>query len=210
MFISWNQRIPLLSLIKRISTPTSRPTVVFAIGTPSTDKDTFIAKLAHDFHFQQVIVGPWLTSLRDRKDEIGTLARKYWEKQVPMPANHLVPLLRAHLYELRDTGTNRFLIDGFPRTKESAQAWDRKVGKHDLTVYFETPERRAEEQYAKVVRKRFDSVSGEDERRLVEQRFEEHETEMNGVMEYLDSKGRVVKVRVHVKLACNMCVSQYK
>jgi UMP-CMP kinase len=111
---------------------------------------------------------------------------------------------------VRDTGTNRFLVDGFPRTKESAQAWDKKVGKHDLTVYFETPERRAEEQYAKVVRKRFDSVSGEDERRLVEQRFEEHEAEMNGVMEYLNSKGRVVKVRFHVKLACNMCVSQYK
>lgn len=121
-----------------------------------------------------------------------------------MPANHLVPLLRAHLYELMDNGTNRFLIDGFPRTKESAEAWDKKVGKHDLTIYFETPKLRAEAQYAEVIKERLDSVSGKDEQKLVEQRFEEHENEMDGVMEYLNSKSRVVKVRNHLELPCTM------
>ena len=194
MIVSWNQRPFLASIIKKISASRRRSVVVFAIGNPSTDKDTFIANLAHDFDFQQVIVVPWLTSLRDRKDEIGALARKHWEKQIPMPPNHLVPLLRAHLNELRDTGSNRFLIDGFPRNKESAEYWDRKVGKHDLTIYFETPARRATSQYAGVVRKRFDSVSGEDERKLVRQRFEEHESETSGLLEYLRGKNRLAKV----------------
>ena len=188
MLISWSDRPLVTNVIRRLYSSKSKPTIIFAIGNPSTDKDTFIANLAHDFGFQQVIVGPWLTSLRDREDEVGRLARKHWEKQIPMPANHLVPLLRAHLNELRDTiGANRFLIDGFPRNRESAEFWDRKLGRHDLTIYFETPERRASAQYAGVVRKRFDSVSGEDERKLVKQRFEEHENETEGLLEYLRS-----------------------
>jgi len=201
MLASWNQRISWGTLIKRLYTTKSQPIVIFAIGNPSTDKDTFIANLASDFKFQQIVIGPWLASLRDRKDEVGALARKHWEKQVPMPPNHLVPLLRAHINELRDTGSNRFLLDGFPRNKQSAEIWDQKIGKHNLTVYFETPSRRATNQYAGVVRKRFDSVSGEDERKLVQQRFEEHENETAGLLDYLEAKKRLVKV-CHYLLCC--------
>ena len=175
MLASWNKRSQFVLLLKRLLIPKPKPIIVFAIGNPSTDKDTFIANLARDFPFKQIVVGPWLAALRNRNDEIGAMARKYWEKQVPMPASHLVPLLRAHINELRDRGTDRFLIDGYPRNKMHAAVWDNRVGKHNLTIYFETPTRRAANQYAGVVRKRFDSVSGEDERRLVQQRFEEHE-----------------------------------
>jgi UMP-CMP kinase len=194
MLTSWTHRSILSKVLKRLYTPETRSTVIFAIGNPSTDKDTFIANLARDFDLHQIIIGPWLSSLRDRKDEVGALARKHWEKQVPMPANHIVPLLKAHLNELRDQGSTRFLVDGFPRTKESAEVWDRRVGKHNFTIYFETPTRRASSQYAEVVRKRFDSVSGEDERRLVSQRFEEHEHEAEGLLEYLSGRGRVAMV----------------
>jgi adenylate kinase family enzyme len=196
MLLSYNHRSLLRSLATRLYYfPKTKPVIVFAIGNPSTDKDTFIANLARDFDFHHVFIGPWLSSLRERQDQVGALARRYWEKQVPMPANHLVPLLRAHINELRDHNHNRFLIDGFPRTRESAETWERRVGKPELVVYFETPQRRASKQYAGVVRKRFDSVSGDDERKFVEQRFQEHEKETSRLMDLLKQGGRTVKVR---------------
>jgi UMP-CMP kinase len=194
MLLSYKQRSLLLGAIKRVYSTRTKPIIVFAIGNPSTDKDTFIANLARDFDLQQVIIGPWLSSLRERQDKIGDLARRHWEKQVPMPASHLVPLLKAHVNELRDHGSNRFLIDGFPRTKESAELWEKKFYGPDITLYFETPQRRASAQYASVVRKRFDSVSGEDEQKLIQQRFEEHESEITPLMKYLERGERIVKV----------------
>jgi adenylate kinase family enzyme len=111
-----------------------------------------------------------------------------------MPAENIVPLLDLRIAEISLNGTSKILLDGFPRNREGAELFAREVGTPNLVIYFETPKRRATEQYLSVVRKRFDSVSDEDEKKLVQQRFGEHEKEMSGLVEYLDSQGNFVKV----------------
>lgn len=202
MLLSQHSRSTLRTLITRfrglsrdVSTKSRNATIVFAIGTPSTDKDTFIGKLAEDYNFHQLILGSWLSALRERDDATGDLARHHWEKQIPMPADKIVPLLQAYISDIGGArNISRIIIDGFPRNREGAEVFAREIGSPDLVVYFETPKNRATEQYLRVVRDRFDSMSGKDEKKLVHQRFEEHEHEMAGLVGYLESQGRFIKV----------------
>jgi adenylate kinase family enzyme len=55
-------------------------------------------------------------------------AQKYHDKQIPMPAPSVVAMLKSKIDDEVGKGETRFLIDGFPRTEESAREFRNSVG----------------------------------------------------------------------------------
>jgi len=90
------------------------------LGPPGAGKGTQAALLTEDFGLPHIATGDILRAARDEQTELGLLAKKY------MDAGQLVPdavVIGVILERLGDDDTrDGFLLDGFPRTIEQADA----------------------------------------------------------------------------------------
>lgn len=100
------------------------PSVIFVLGGPGAGKGTQCALLQRAFGLQHLSAGELLRAEASKPTPLGgEIAQALAEGQI-VPSAVTVQLLRQAMGEARGP----FLIDGFPRSLENLQAYERQCG----------------------------------------------------------------------------------
>ncbi|ORZ31286.1 adenylate kinase-domain-containing protein [Catenaria anguillulae PL171] len=124
-----------------------KPTVIFVLGGPGAGKGTQCARLVADYDFVHLSAGDLLREERNRAgSEVGELINTYIKEGKIVPMEITIGLLRDAMVR---SGKDRFLIDGFPRKMDQAEAFEDTVAGADFILYFECPEKEMERRLLK-------------------------------------------------------------
>ena len=108
-------------------------TVYFVIGAPGAGKGTLCARIAQDFPIYHLSVGDYLRAIclgqhsyEDPSEYIGQV-NEYLQRRELLPPGVIVPILLHKIQLEHERVETAFLIDGFPRDKDSAILFEREV-----------------------------------------------------------------------------------
>jgi len=116
----------------------SPPFVVFVAGGPGTGKGTQCAKIRDDFNLVHLSTGDLM------REEVAAETFLGGEIQKHMAAGSLVPdditlsLVKKAMVKHQDT--NRFLLDGFPRSVEQAMRFEREIAEVSFMLFLDCSE----------------------------------------------------------------------
>jgi len=126
-------------------------TVIYVLGGPGAGKGTQCGKLKEEFDFCHISAGDQLRAEQERQGSTyGELIKTCIKEGTIVPMEVTIKLLenamRAALEDPSHTGDGwkdgkgRFLIDGFPRKMDQADAFDDDVCPASLVFFFSTTE----------------------------------------------------------------------
>ena len=90
------------------------------LGPPGAGKGTQAALLTEDFGLPHIATGDILRAAREEQTELGLLAKKYMDAGELVPDSVVIGVILERLGE--DDARDGFLLDGFPRTIDQADA----------------------------------------------------------------------------------------
>jgi adenylate kinase len=90
------------------------------LGPPGAGKGTQAALLTEDFGLPHIATGDMLRAARDAQSELGVLAEKYMEAGELVPDTVIIAVILERLAD--DDARDGFLLDGFPRNEQQADA----------------------------------------------------------------------------------------
>jgi adenylate kinase len=99
------------------------------LGPPGAGKGTQAALLTEDFGLPHIATGDMLRAARDAQSELGQLAAKYMDAGDLVPDTVVIGLILERLGD--DDARDGFLLDGFPRTIEQADALGIELDGHE-------------------------------------------------------------------------------
>src|SRR5450755_3695410 len=90
------------------------------LGPPGAGKGTQATLLTEDFGLPHIATGDILRAARDAQTELGLLAKKFMDEGELVPDSVVIGVILERLGD--DDARDGFLLDGFPRTIEQADA----------------------------------------------------------------------------------------
>src|ERR1700736_6473011 len=90
------------------------------LGPPGAGKGTQAALLTEDFGLPHIATGDMLRAAREAQTELGARAKRYMDAGELVPDELIIAMILQRLGE--DDARDGFLLDGFPRTIEQADA----------------------------------------------------------------------------------------
>lgn len=117
--------VPLVSLTPAASSPTTRQLNLILFGPPGAGKGTQAARLRSDFQLPYIATGDMLRANVKDDTELGRKAKEYMDKGELVPDELILAMAAERLQE--DDAQDGFILDGFPRTLEQAEALDRQL-----------------------------------------------------------------------------------
>lgn len=202
MFVGTASVITLLK--RRQQTLASAPTlptlpiceVVFVLGGPGAGKGTQ-CQLVQDRlkdGWVHLSAGDLLRAERQAGGELGDLINAKIANGELVPSFITVRCLeKAMVEEFHAKGTTKFLIDGFPRSKENMQAWEEGAVSRDHTIKFvldfECPE---EVLVGRLLARGKDSGRSDDKIEVIRKRFRTHQESAVPIIGYFQQTGTTV------------------
>ncbi|KAK5165805.1 uncharacterized protein LTR77_008728 [Saxophila tyrrhenica] len=110
--------------------------VILLIGAPGAGKSTLCQRFAKEQGYFHLSVGDYLRTLCNTNEQqdpkvLGGLTLEHLTKMLEartlIEAEVLVSIIAYKLEQEQNQGHLKFVIDGFPRTEEAAEKFDRKV-----------------------------------------------------------------------------------
>ncbi|KAK4982555.1 bifunctional uridylate/adenylate kinase [Elasticomyces elasticus] len=103
---------------------------IFVLGCPGAGKGTLCRRLATDYGFYHLSVGDYLREINasGSAPKLDALKR-LMERQDLVPAELLIPLLKAKINGQVEKGFRAFVLDGFPRKTDQCIAFERELVK---------------------------------------------------------------------------------
>jgi UMP-CMP kinase len=109
----------------KVKKSNAHPTVVFVLGGPGAGKGTQCANIVRDYKFTHLSAGDLLRAHMKSGTKDGNMVAQMIKDGKIVPSSVTVKLL---LSAMEKSGSERFLIDGFPRNKENRDAWVEVAG----------------------------------------------------------------------------------
>ncbi len=114
------------------------------IGPPASGKGTQTARLSKELEFPHVDTGSLLRAAIKNETEAGKIAKSYIEKGQLVPKELVAEIIKDRLKQ--DDAKNGFILDGYPRSIEQAEALDEMLKEIDKdteakikVLYFDIP-----------------------------------------------------------------------
>lgn len=102
-----------------------KPKVVFVLGGPGAGKGTQCANIVKEYGFVHLSAGDLLRDERQRPgSQYGELIETHIRNGTIVPVEITCKLIEI---AMKNSQTNRFLIDGFPRNKDNLEGWKREM-----------------------------------------------------------------------------------
>jgi UMP-CMP kinase family protein len=114
--------------------------VVFVLGGPGSGKGTQCTRVKEEFGYVHLSAGDLLRAERNSGSETAEMINSYIVEGKIVPAKVTVELLKK---AMEDSGKNKFLIDGFPRSKENLDVFYDVMGDAfvlNMCLVFDCPE----------------------------------------------------------------------
>ncbi|MDD3012805.1 MAG: adenylate kinase [Candidatus Gastranaerophilales bacterium] len=96
------------------------------LGAPASGKGTQTKKLAEDLSIPHIDTGGMLRTAVADGTEFGKIAKSYMDQGKLVPAEIVVGIVRERLH--KSDCNNGFILDGFPRSIEQAEALEKILG----------------------------------------------------------------------------------
>ncbi|KAI3816590.1 hypothetical protein L1987_16292 [Smallanthus sonchifolius] len=109
------------------------PTINFVLGGPGVGKGTQCTRVAETYGFTYLSVGDLLRKEISSNGEYGDMILETITKGKIVSSEVTVKLLKS---AIESGETNRFLIDGFPRSEENRLAYEQIIGIEPEVVLF--------------------------------------------------------------------------
>ncbi|GAV64867.1 ADK domain-containing protein [Cephalotus follicularis] len=114
------------------------PFITFVLGGPGSGKGTQCAKIAKTFGFMHISAGDLLRREIASNSKYGTMILNTIREGKIVPSEVTVKLIQM---EMESSDSDKFLIDGFPRTEENRISFERIVGTEpNVVLFFDCPE----------------------------------------------------------------------
>jgi UMP-CMP kinase len=110
--------------IESFPPPGKKITIVFVIGGPGSGKGTQCAKIVKQFGFTHLSAGDLLREEAKYDTEQGTMIKNLMNEGKLVSSDLIVKLL---FKAMRESGNDKFLVDGFPRNEENRHAYENIV-----------------------------------------------------------------------------------
>jgi adenylate kinase family enzyme len=120
---------------QRTSDLTTPPFVVFLCGGPGVGKNTQCAKLRDDFNLVHLSLSELMRQEVAAKSYLGTEIYKHMSQGTGVPDSITLQLLKKAMVKHQDT--NRFLLDGFPKSIEQAKRFEQEIAEFAFGLCFE-------------------------------------------------------------------------
>ena len=98
--------------------------VVFVLGGPGSGKGTNCSKIVELFGYVHLSAGDLLREERNSGSALAEMINTFIAEGKIVPAEVTVRLLRA---AMEKSGSNKFLVDGFPRDMDNLKCWESKM-----------------------------------------------------------------------------------
>ncbi len=106
--------------------------IFILLGPPGAGKGTYSQKLIKKFNIPQISTGDILREAVKGKTELGMKAKDYMDKGLLVPDDVIIGIVEDRIKE--PDCKNGFLLDGFPRTVEQADALEYILNKNKLKL----------------------------------------------------------------------------
>uniref|UniRef100_A0A0G4FPF0 Nucleoside diphosphate kinase-like domain-containing protein n=1 Tax=Chromera velia CCMP2878 TaxID=1169474 RepID=A0A0G4FPF0_9ALVE len=116
------------------------PFIVFVVGGPGSGKGTQCHLMKQEYGFVHLSAGDLLREEVAMGTPLGGEIETHMHLGTLVPSIVTVGLLRKSILAHREKGTNRFLIDGFPRALDQCEMFEQAVFPHAFTLYFDCSE----------------------------------------------------------------------
>ena len=110
---------------------------VIILGAPGAGKGTQAALLSKELGLAHIASGDLFRQAQDRGDELGAIAKTYMERGLLVPDEVVIKMILERI--AAPDCIQGFILDGFPRTLEQAQALDQALSANgiDQVLYIE-------------------------------------------------------------------------
>ncbi|PVU88004.1 hypothetical protein BB561_006079 [Smittium simulii] len=170
--------------------PFSSKKIIFVLGGPGSGKGTNSTKLVEQYNFVHLSAGDLLRAEQNRKDsKVGQLIAKYIVEGTIVPYNITISLLRDAIMDHSDATT--FLIDGFPRSLEQAQAFENSITNCELVLFYDCPEAVL---FERIMKRSKTSGRTDDNENTLMKRFRVYSQQSYPVIEDYMAKGKVKSI----------------
>ncbi|KAK6155846.1 hypothetical protein DH2020_010094 [Rehmannia glutinosa] len=114
------------------------PFVTFVLGGPGSGKGTQCTRIVETFGFTHLSAGDLLRREISSNSENGSMILSTIKEGKIVPSVVTVQLIQK---AIETSDSDKFLIDGFPRTEENRIAYERVIGAEpDIVLFFDCPE----------------------------------------------------------------------
>ncbi|CAN1159047.1 Probable UMP-CMP kinase 2, partial [Linum perenne] len=163
------------------------PFITFVLGGPGSGKGTQCERIAETFGFTHLSAGDLLRKeILTNSKERATILNIIKDGKI-VPSELTVKLI---LKEMESSHSNKFLIDGFPRTEENRIAFKRIIGlEPNAVLFFDCPE---EEMVKRVLNRNEGRV--DDNIDTFKNRLKVFEAMSLPVIDYYSKKGKLHKI----------------
>lgn len=163
-------------------------------GPPGSGKGTQSQNIVDSYKLQHVSTGDLLRDEVSKQSPLGMEARKYMDQGLLVPDEVVIGMISGKIDEMPDA--RGFIFDGFPRTREQAEALDKLLQFKDtsitLVLSLEVPE---EELVTRLVHRGQTSGRSDDNKEVITQRIKEYHAKTAPVANHYAAFGKLVKLK---------------
>lgn len=105
---------------------------IVLMGPPGAGKGTQAKRIAHKYNIPHISTGDMLREAVAAGNDLGLKVKEIMEKGLLVPDTLMIGLVKERLS--REDAKNGFILDGFPRTVEQAEALDKMLGELDRKI----------------------------------------------------------------------------
>ncbi|CAJ1779450.1 unnamed protein product [Sphenostylis stenocarpa] len=170
-----------------VSSVEEKPTVVFVLGGPGSGKGTQCTNIVRQFGYTHLSVGDLLRAEAESGSENGTMIENMTKEGQIVPSEVTMTLLQR---AMKQSGNDKFLIDGFPRNEENRAAFEHGTGIEPVFIlFFDCPEEEMEKRLlCRNQGRKDDNIAS------IRKRFKVFLESSLPVLAYYDAKGKVCKI----------------
>ncbi|KDP31613.1 hypothetical protein JCGZ_14838 [Jatropha curcas] len=169
---------------EEIAAVEKKPTVVFVLGGPGAGKSTQCANISKCIGFTHLSSGEVLRKASEWDPDNGEMIKSMLKDGQSVPPDITLRVLQK---AMKQSGNDKFLLDGFPRDEEIRAAFEDAINiEPELVIFFDCS---AEERERRILSRNQGRV--DDNKESVRKRFTYFEKYTLPVVEYYRSRGKV-------------------
>jgi len=168
-----------------------KPFIVFVLGGPGSGKGTQCSNLVKHFNFVHLSAGDLLRAEMNSGSSNGEMISTMIKEGKIVPSSVTVNLLDK---AMKESGKQKFLIDGFPRNEENNGSWEKEMGNKvdfGFVLFFDCPEKVMED---RLLKRGETSGRTDDNIESIRKRFRTYAEQTMPVIKHYDSIGKCVTI----------------
>eukprot|EP00877_Chromochloris_zofingiensis_P005325 jgi/Chrzof1/14794/Cz09g16130.t1 len=162
--------------------------VIFVLGGPGSGKGTQCERIVAKYGYKHLSAGDLLRDEVKSGSDLGIQCEQIMKEGKLVPMEVIIGLLKKAMI---NSGAKEFLIDGFPRALDQADAFERMVKPCEMVLFFDCPE---DEMERRLLKRGETSGRSDDNAETIKKRFHTFIDQSMPVIEHYEHQGKAHRI----------------